>query len=150
LLGKKGNVLVEAIAHLSTKLFYLLLHQGPHGLRGEFRFRFLERLSPSMLHEKKRPTRMAMIMPKMKYIPSICQSSNNASYKEMQEISRPLRFLNFFRRLLVTLNSGCKGTWVPGVGYLPGAVQRRILCLLNGSLRLLTLRIDDGIYHDGP
>ncbi len=28
-------------------------------------------------------------------------------------------------------------------------VQRRILCLLNGRLRLLTLRIDNKIYHDG-
>ena len=45
----------------------------------------------------------------------------------------------------VTLH-GYKDISVPGAGYSPGAFQRRILCLLNGSLRLLTVRIDDGIY----
>jgi hypothetical protein len=43
----------------------------------------------------------------------------------------------------------CKDTWVPGAGYSPGAFQRRILCLLKDSLQLLTVRIDDGIHHDG-
>jgi hypothetical protein len=38
---------------------------------------------------------------------------------------------------------------VQGAGYSPGAVQGRILCLLKGCLRLLALRIDDGIYHEG-
>jgi len=31
--------------------------------------------------------------------------------------------------------------WVQGVGYSPGAVQRRSLLLLNCCLRYLTLRI---------
>jgi len=42
-----------------------------------------------------------------------------------------------------------KLTWVAGMGYSPGAVQRRILCMLNSCLRLLMLRIDDRIYYDG-
>jgi hypothetical protein len=34
---------------------------------------------------------------------------------------------------------------VPGVGYFPGAVQWRILCLLKSFLRLLDLESVDGI-----
>jgi hypothetical protein len=40
-------------------------------------------------------------------------------------------------------------TWVPGTGYSPAAIQWRILCLLDGCLRLPTERIDDEIYSDG-
>ena len=34
---------------------------------------------------------------------------------------------------------------VPGVGYFPGAVQWRILCLLKSFLRLLAPKSVDGV-----
>jgi len=39
---------------------------------------------------------------------------------------------------------------VPEVGYSPGAVQRRILLLLNGYLRFITVTISGATYHDDP
>jgi hypothetical protein len=58
-----------------------------------------------------------------------------------------LRFLG--KKSRYVLSYRCKDTQVPGAGYSPGAFQRRILCWLRDSLRLATVRIDDGIHPGG-
>jgi hypothetical protein len=37
---------------------------------------------------------------------------------------------------------------VPGAGYSPGAVQRRIFFLLNDYLQSLTFTVAGGMHHD--
>ena len=46
----------------------------------------------------------------------------------------------------VTPQLWLKGTRVPGAGYSPEEFQGRILCLLNGYLRLLTISIFEAIH----